>query len=252
MTEIDSPCFIEADWPLAGKVSACTTTRVGGVSKTPYDSFNLAAHVDDSVEAVVNNRRMLREELDLPADPVWLEQVHGNAVVDAASVKDIPQADASFTTQPGVVCAVLTADCLPVLFSTRDGGAVAAAHAGWRGLAEGVLEVTVQKLVSAAGVEAADVVAWLGPAIGPDAFEVGSEVVKAFTDIGTELDTAFEAGRKGHWQADLYSLARGLLNRCGVSEIYGGGRCTFSEQELFYSYRREQKTGRMATLIYIK
>jgi hypothetical protein len=249
MAESGSLCFIEADWPLSG-VHACSTTRLGGLSESPYDGFNLATHVADDASVVAQNRILLRAGLNLPSEPVWLEQVHADGVIDAASAIGSPQADASYTTAEGVVCAVLTADCLPVLFATADGGAVAAAHAGWRGLASGVLEATVASLSSTTGCQAGDIFAWLGPAIGPAAFEVGEGVRSAFTAIDSALAEAFVAGQPGHWQADIYALARGLLNRCGVSGIYGGGRCTFSERDFFYSYRREPRTGRMASLIW--
>lgn len=243
-------CFIEADWPLTG-VHACSTTRLGGLSEAPYNGFNLAAHVADDADTVAENRILLRAGLNLPSEPVWLDQVHADGVIDAARVTTgTPQADAAYTTAQGVVCAVLTADCLPVLFATGDGKAVAAAHAGWRGLAAGVLEATVDRLTSKTGCLASEVFAWFGPAIGPAAFEVGEDVRSAFTVIDSVLGEAFVAGRPGHWQADIYALARGLLNRRGVTEIYGGGRCTFSEQAFFYSYRREQRTGRMASLIW--
>lgn len=240
--------FITPGWGVPG-VKAVTTTRYGGVSKAPFDSFNLAAHVDDDSDAVAQNRSLLRQQLDLSAEPAWLQQVHGNIVVDAALLPAMPQADASFTTEPGVVCAVLTADCLPVLFTCRDGRAVAAAHAGWRGLAAGVLEATVEVLMEQTGCYASDIFAWMGPAIGRDAFEVGEDVLAAFNAIDPGLGEAFVLGRPGHWQADIYMLGRKLLNRCGVSEIYGGGLCTYNDDR-FYSYRQQATTGRMASLIW--
>jgi YfiH family protein len=241
--------FIQADWSLDG-VQAGSTTRHGGSSEPPYDSLNLASHVEDEPTAVADNRACLKRALQLPAEPVWLEQVHGNVVIDAASARGIPRADASFTTVPGIVCAVLTADCLPVLFARRDGSAVAAAHAGWRGLAAGVLEATVDSLVMHSPCRASDIVAWLGPAIAADAFEVGDDVFATFHEIEPALDEAFEASRPGHWQADIYQLGRGLLNRCGVSEIHGGGLCTYHDDR-FYSYRQQARTGRMASLIWM-
>lgn len=245
-----SMSFIHADWSLRG-VQAGSTTRHDGISEPPYDSLNLASHVEDDPKAVAENRARLKRALQLPVDPVWLEQVHGNVVIDAASAKGIPRADASFTTVPGVVCAVLTADCLPVLFATRDGSAVAAAHAGWRGLAAGVLQATVDSLMTHSGCRASDIVAWLGPAIGSDAFEVGEDVLTTFHEIEPALDGAFVAGRPGHWQADIYQLGRGLLNRCGVSEIHGGSLCTYHDDR-FYSYRQQASTGRMASLIWME
>lgn len=247
-TNVTSLQVIRPDWSLSG-VHACSTTRVGGSSQPPFDSLNLATHVEDEASVVANNRARLCSELNLPAEPVWLEQVHGNTVVDAASVKGLPQADAAYTTEKGVVCAVLTADCLPVLFAARDGRAVAAAHAGWRGLAGGVLEATVDRLVNDCACQPADIFAWMGPAIGPTAFEVGEEVLTAFSRIDSCLEVAFTAGRPGHWLADIYSLARTLLKRCGVTEVSGGGRCTYTEEALFYSYRRAPRTGRMASMI---
>ncbi len=242
--------FIHADWPVSG-VKAGSTTRHGGSSKPPYDSLNLASHVEDEPVAVADNRACLMRALQLPSEPVWLQQVHGNVVIDAASASGLPQADAAFTTVPGVVCAVLTADCLPVLFAGRDGAAIAAAHAGWRGLAAGVLEATVDSLTLHSACRASDIVAWLGPAIGADAFEVGDDVFATFHDIAPALDDAFVAGRPGHWQADIYRLARILLQRHGVSAIYGGGFCTYHDDR-FYSYRQQARTGRMASLIWME
>jgi YfiH family protein len=224
-----------------------TTTRRGGVSRAPFDALNLADHVGDRLEAVQHNRSLLREGLRLPGEPLWLEQVHGRTVFACHDRAARPRADAGYTDRPGVVCAVLTADCLPVLFCNRQGTRVAAAHAGWRGLAAGVLERTVAVLA----VEPEHLLVWLGPAIGPLAFEVGAEVRSAFVERQPEAGDAFAAQANGRWLADLYRLARIRLAALGVSAVYGGAFCTFHDRERFYSYRRDQVTGRMASLIWL-
>jgi len=238
-------------WPAPPTVRALTTTRVGGESSGPYASFNLATHVGDDPRQVAENRAALCARLGLPAEPTWLTQVHGTGVVDAGALPGAdgaPVADASVTDRPGPVCAVLTADCLPVLFCTRDGSRVGAAHAGWRGLSAGVLEATLAAL----GHPPAEVLAWLGPGIGPRAYEVGEEVREAFLapDPGT-ADAFTPSGRPGHWLADMYALARRRLARAGVEEVHGGGLCTYEDGERFYSYRRDGVTGRIATLVWI-
>ncbi len=233
-------------WPAPAGVFSLMTTREGGVSCTPWDSLNLGDHVGDDATHVAENRARLR--LKLPAEPAWLKQIHGTTVVDAGS--DALTADASVTRQAGCVCAVLTADCLPVLFCDRSGRVVAAAHAGWRGLSQGVLEATV----AAMQVPPGEVLAWMGAAIGPDAFEVGEDVRQTFIQQHPEAAAAFvphPSGVPGKWLADIYQLARNRLNRVGVQAIYGGGRCTFNETAQFYSYRREGVTGRMASLIWL-
>jgi len=234
-------------WPAPAGVRAVSTTRAGGISEPPYDSLNLAGHVGDKNAAVRENRRQLVSALSLPAEPVWLDQVHGTGVVDAALAVDAPPADASYARQPGVVCAVMTADCLPVLFCDQRGRTVAAAHAGWRGLADGVLEATV----AAMGVPADSLLAWLGPAIGPGAFEIGDEVRTIFVDRQPGASEAFSPLGKGQWLADIYQLARLRLASAGVGQIFGGGFCTFTDSERFYSFRRQSATGRMASLIWI-
>ncbi len=232
-------------WSAPANVRALVTTRAGGVSQAPYGSLNLGGHVGDLAEAVAENRGRLRRLL--PAEPVWLEQVHGVAVADADSASGLPRADASVARRPGVVCAVMTADCLPVLFCDDEGEVVAAAHAGWRGLVAGVLEATVARM----GVAPSNVLAWLGPAIGPAAFEVGGEVRAAFLDSDPAAADAFvSSAEPGKWLADLYALARLRLVRAGVSRIYGGGECTYSDSLRFYSYRREGATGRFASLVW--
>lgn len=240
-----APPLIEADWPAHPNVRAFCTTRRGGCGTAPFDSFNLGHHVGDP--ACGNNRRQLHALLPDGVRMQWLQQVHGTTVVEAPSEAVKPQADACWTRSPGIACAVLTADCLPVLFCDRAGTRVAAAHAGWRGLAAGVLEATV----SAIGVAPAQLLAWLGPAIGPRAFEVGPEVHESFCQGSGGAEAAcFEpSGRPGHYYADLYALARLRLARTGLSAVHGGGYCTFSDAERFFSFRRDGKTGRMASII---
>lgn len=239
--------WIVPDWPAPARIRAVTTTRRGGVSVAPFDSMNPADHVGDSAAAVRANRTALVTQLQLPAAPVWLHQVHGTRVVDAAQVSDVPDADAAWTMLPGVVCAVLTADCLPVLLCDRSGRCVAAAHAGWRGVAAGVIEQTVQALP----VSPDELLAWLGPAIGPAAYVVGAEVRDTFIAHDAQAAGAFSAVATGGWHADLYRLARQRLARLGVGAVYGGGLCSFTGRERFYSYRRDGVTGRMASLIWL-
>jgi YfiH family protein len=248
--------FIVPDWTDApANVGALSTTRRGGASRGPYGDgaggagLNLGTHVGDRPEDVMRNRALLRSLL--PAEPAWLSQVHGTAVLDAAGVSGVPEADASIATQPGAVCAIQTADCLPVLFCDRQGRVVGAAHAGWRGLAGGVLENT---LAAMRGAGAEDILAWLGPAIGPDRFEVGEDVLAAFTARDRDASTAFKpiSGRPGKYLADIYRLARAILRKAGVAGISGGGLCTVTDEGRFYSYRRDKTTGRMASLIWLK
>jgi YfiH family protein len=241
------------DWPAPPAIDAFATTRHRGASRAPRDSLNLAAHCGDDPATVTRNRRAVGAFL--PTPPVWLEQVHGRSVVrldarNAATARARPPvADAAVTDVPGVVCAVLTADCLPVLFADRAGGAVGAAHAGWRGLAAGVLEATVAAL-GGMGVPAARVVAWLGPAIGPQAFEVGDDVVDAFCDGDPAAGDAFAPRPGGKWHADLYRLARRRLAAAGIVDVTGGGHCTFTEHARFFSHRRERDTGRQAAFVW--
>lgn len=236
--------LITPDWPVPPHVKSLMTTRAAGVSVGPFASLNLAMHVQDDPIAVTENRRRLRETL--PAEPVWLNQVHGTHVVQADGVVGVPDADASYTRQPGVVCAVLTADCLPLLFCARDGSVIAAAHAGWRGLAAGVLETTL----AAMQVPPDEIVVWLGAAIGSNAFEVGPEVRDTFIARHPRSISAFKSLQQ-KWLADIYALARIRLKDSGVSAIYGGGLCTYTDAARFYSYRRDGATGRMATLIWL-
>lgn len=233
------------DWPLPRGVHALQTTRCGGVSHGPWQGFNLGDHVGDEARHVEVNRALLSAVL--PAAPRWLRQVHGIAVFDADSENPAgPEADAAVARRAGVVCAVMTADCLPVLLCDRAGAVVAAAHAGWRGLRAGVIEASI----AAMQVAPADLSAWLGPAIGPAAFEVGAEVREAFVADDPTAAVAFVAGTGGRWLADLYLLARQRLMRMGVADIYGGAACTVAEPERYFSYRRDGVTGRMATLIW--
>lgn len=234
-------------WPAPSRVRAVQTLRHGGVGSAPYDSFNLASHVGDSAETVAANRRLLRTTLGLPREPVWLRQVHGTRVVALPRAESEPEADSAWTAEPGMVCAVLTADCLPVLLCADDGSVVGAAHAGWRGLAGGVLEATV----AAMPVPPTRLIAWLGAAIGPDAFEVGPEVRETFVAADPALARYFTAGAGDRWFADLYALARARLRRAGVDAVHGGGACTYREAQSYFSYRREPRCGRMAALIWI-
>jgi polyphenol oxidase len=279
--------FLAPEWPAPAGVRAVMTTRRGGVSVAPWESLNLGVHVGDNTAAVLENRRRLREEGKLPSEPVWLEQVHGTAVIrlddshiasaepaasgmhsigvqaaspapraqptsEPSSLPLRPRADAAVTSSAGVVCAIQVADCMPVLFAARDGSVVGAAHAGWRGLAGGVLEATV----AAMNVPASELVAWLGPAIGPSRFEVGDDVVQAFTsgagsDRLAQTRAAFVGKSPGKWLCDLYSLARLRLEAIGISQVSGGGWCTVADAERFFSYRRDGQTGRMAALIWL-
>lgn len=246
--------ILTPDWPAPAGVRALITTRNGGVSAAPYDALNLGDHVGDDPEAVAENRRILRRECQLPNAPLWLTQVHGCQVAACDQAAPGAVADAAFAQDPGRICSVLTADCLPVLFCNRSGTAVAAAHAGWRGLAGGVLENTLARFAE----PPQDILAWLGPAIGPDVFEVGDEVRRAFVEQRPDDALAFRGPgegapqpRSGRWLADLYRLAYNRLSGRGLGFIGGGGFCTFSDAERFYSYRRDGDTGRMASLIWI-
>lgn len=233
------------DWPAPPWVRACSTTRQGGCSLPPYGSLNLAEHVGDALVAVAGNRQRLIQSLALPATPVWLEQVHGVRVINAEG--DVQGgADAAYAGKSGVVCAVLTADCLPIVLCDRAGTRVAAIHAGWRGLATGVVEAALVAIQR----PACEIMAWLGPAIGPQAFEVGNEVREVFVHHDSRAASAFCAFQ-GRWLADICQLARHRLSARGVEHIYGGQWCTFSDAGRFFSYRRDGETGRMATLIWM-
>jgi len=240
--------FIWPDWPAPNRVKAVCTTRNGGVSQGPWASLNLGDHVADNPDAVAGNRASLSDELKLPACPQWLQQVHGVRVVNASLDIGVepPQADAAWSDQAGCVLAVMTADCLPILITSRCGKAIAAAHGGWRGLAGGIVQETVTSLP----VAASKLIAWLGPAIGPQHFEVGSDVCAAFADPDFAPHFVPREGMKGKYLADIFGLARVLLHRSGVTEVYGGGLCTVADSR-FYSHRRDAGvTGRMAALIW--
>ena len=239
--------LIIPEWPLPAGVAACSSTRNGGISLPPYDSLNLGAHCGDNLEHVEENRRRLFAAGGLPSKPVWLEQVHGKDVLTlTGEAYASKRADASYSNTPGMVCAVMTADCLPVLFCNRAGTEVAAAHAGWRGLCAGVLEETLACFAD----RPENIQAWLGPAIGPNAFEVGQDVREAFMAVDAAADSAFiPAGEK--YYADIYTLARQRLAKAGVTQVSGGDRCTFTQKQDFFSYRRDKTTGRMASFIWL-
>jgi hypothetical protein len=241
-----APEFLRPNWTAPLGVHAAMTTRAGGVSAGPFASFNLASHVGDEAAAVAENRRRLRAALNLPAEPAWLEQVHGIRVAVVPGHSQEP-ADAVVTFTAGQVCAVLVADCLPVFLAGRDGRRVGVAHAGWRGLAAGVIEATVAAL----DCEPGELVAWLGPSIGPAAFEVGAEVRDAFLAHDAGSGIAFRPGLEGRWFADLAALARRRLAGAGVGGVHGGELCTYSDAARFYSYRRDGVTGRMAALAWL-
>jgi YfiH family protein len=238
--------MIHANWPAPSNIVAFTTTRIGGCSQAPYDSFNLGEHVGDDLQSVLDNRALLQTRL--PAAPHWLRQVHGNCAVDANAVTTATEADAVYTNQPQKVCGILTADCLPVLLCNRSGTQVAAIHGGWRGLAQGILAKTVETMNLADD----EVLAWLGPAIGPQKFEVGDDVRDCFLRQNPQHEMAFVAKSHGKWLGNLYQLARLQLAGLGITAVYGGDHCTMTESELFYSFRRDQQTGRMASLIWMQ
>ncbi|MCB1758885.1 MAG: peptidoglycan editing factor PgeF [Gammaproteobacteria bacterium] len=241
--------WIVPDWPASERVRALITTRHGGHSAAPFDSLNLGDHVGDDPACVRRNRALLRQHGDLPGEPLWLNQVHGCAVAGCHTEGGVPpEADASTTTQPGRICAVMTADCLPLLICDLGATRVAAIHAGWRGLVNGVIERSLA-CFSQPGEE---LMVWLGPAIGPAAFEVGEEVRAAFVAVQPEAAPAFTTARPGHWFADIYQLARLRLQAAGVGYIGGGGYCTHSDSARFFSYRRDGVTGRMASLIWLE
>lgn len=249
--------WLSPDWPAPPNIGAAITTRQGGCSSIPFDSNNLALHVGDSDSAVQANRKSLADSLGLAQQPLWLDQVHGTQVVYAPAANSVPSADASYSDQPGQASVVMTADCLPLLFCDRQGTQVAAAHAGWRGLCNGIVRNTVARFR-----RPDQVLAYLGPAIGPEAFEVGAEVLQAFI-LGVPqsanraqqieaIQAAFMPTEQDKYLADLCALARAELISCGVGAIYGGDYCTYTDAARFYSYRREAKTGRMASLVWLK
>ncbi len=279
--------LIVPDWPAPVQVRAASTLRTGGTSQGDYASLNLSTGVGDDAEAVTRNREILADMLDLPAEPLWLKQVHGTTVLDLdggrpasrrsaserpafrrsalerpafrrsalersvpkrASSRQPPAADGAVTSRPGQPCVIQTADCLPILLCDISGTRVGAAHAGWRGLAGGVLESAVQRMSADPG----QLLAWIGPGIGPRAYEVGAEVMDAFIAIDPSAAQCFAANARGRWQADLYGLARQRLRAAGVEAIYGGDWCTHTETKRFFSHRREAPCGRMATVIWLE
>jgi YfiH family protein len=252
-----SALTLQPDWPAPPGVRAAFTLRTGGVSAGPYGSLNLGSRLGDDALAVLENRRRVAAELALPAEPLWLTQLHGATVVaaddqaphdrGASGEAQEPRADAAVTRVRGRVLAVLVADCLPVLLARRNGAAVAVAHAGWRGLAAGVLEATA----AAIGGAGDELLAWLGPAIGPAHFEVGEEVRTAFCERDPQAAAAFVHNERGRWQCDLHRLARQRLSGLGVRSIHGDARCTYAQAESFYSHRRDGITGRMAGMIWL-
>ena len=240
--------FLHADWPAPPGVHALTSLRHGlGVSTAPFDHFNLGSRCGDDADAVIENRRQLQAALHLPSPPHWLRQVHGVAVAVEPGF-DEPEADAAVTATPGRVLAILTADCLPVVLASRAGDDIGAAHAGWRGLCAGVLEATV----GAMRTPAQQLMAWLGPAAGPQAYEIGEDVFAAFVQRDPAAAAAFVATRPGHWKVDLYALARQRLQAVGVTAVFGGEQCTISDPARFFSHRRDQRGGRIATLVWMQ
>jgi YfiH family protein len=243
-----SPIAVPVDWPATRNVRAWFSIRRGGVSRGPFESLNLATHVGDDGRCVAENRARLAHAIALPAEPCWLTQVHGCTLRRAADIApgSAPRGDGSVAEAPDLVCAVLTADCVPVLLTDRSGSKVAAVHAGWRGLASGILG----HAVAAMGSTPREIIAWLGPAISAGAYEVGEDVRAALVARLDGAARAFRRNERGRWQADLYALARLGLAAAGVDAIFGGGFCTYTEKNRFFSHRREAPCGRMAALIW--
>lgn len=245
---MDKHSWIAAQWPAPANVKAGITTRLGGVSQPPFDSLNLATHVDDQQSDVLANRKLLKDYLELPEEPHWLNQVHGCRVSMDSSTES--EADACMTQTTGRVCAVMTADCLPVLITDKQGSCVAAVHAGWKGLEQQVIARAIEIMPA----KVSDLLVWLGPAIGPQAFEVGEEVRDLFLEQGRSFANAFVTGdgaAEGKWLMDIYNVASQQLTELNVSGVYGGGFCTYQDTERFYSFRRDKITGRMASLIWM-
>lgn len=239
--------FIVPDWPAPATVRAVSTTRLGGTSVGRYASLNLGDHVGDEPERVRANRERVGAALGLRTEPRWLQQVHGTGVIDATQARPGIEADGSTTATRGIACAVLTADCLPILLCDRAGTRIAALHAGWRGLAAGIVETGVRAMA----LPGASLLAWLGPAIGQAAYEVGDEVREAFVGADALAAAAFAPSPRGRWLVDLYALARLRLRAAGVTAVYGGEYCTATRSDLFFSYRRDGTTGRMASLVWL-
>ncbi len=240
-----SIAWLRAQWPAPPGIVAGTTTRGGGVSAGPYASMNLGGHVGDDPAKVAENRRRFVTGCGLGAEPDWLTQVHGTGVRIAGEAAPL-EADAAISREAGATVAVLTADCLPILLCAADGDEIASIHAGWRGLAAGVIEATLARMRTSP----AHLLAWLGPAISQPAFEVGGEVRAAFIETDAGAAACFVENARGRWQADLYALAGRRLGAAGVRAVYGGGLCTFADRERFFSFRRDGQCGRMATFIH--
>ena len=249
--------FIIPDWPAPANVHSLQTTRNGGVSTGSFASLNLGNHVQDDPLHVAHNRQLLSQFV--PSEPVWLNQVHGVTAIDAANadcvaVNCIPSADASYTTRHNTVCVTMTADCLPILLCDMAGTVVASIHAGWRSLCDGVIEAVVTKILMQANIETGHLMAWLGPAIGPTAFEVGSEVRAQFMAKDAQAESAFQSQGNDKWLGNIYSIATQRLNNLGVNQIYGGQQeqfCTVTDSARFFSFRRDNVTGRMAAMIWL-
>lgn len=239
--------LIIPDWPAPSWIKAYTTTRLGGVSQSPYVSLNIAMHVGDNLDDVTKNRQLLQKYLHLKKSILWLEQIHGNTAISADDPIDSLAADAIYSRTEQTVCAVQTADCLPLLVCSSNSYCVAAIHAGWKGLSSGIIENTI----SALGLPPREILVWLGPAIGPQAFTVGEEVFQSFIDKDQAAERAFQPIKNKKWQANLYKLAEQRLLKLGITSIYGGNFCTYSDKLRFFSYRRDQITGRMLSLIWI-
>ncbi|TPH22325.1 peptidoglycan editing factor PgeF [Haemophilus haemolyticus] len=242
--------IIQPNWPVADNIHAFTTTREGGVSTAPFNDFNLGDHVGDDESAVKINRALLVEKFSLPQEPLFLTQTHSTRVIQLPYLDDNLEADAVYTNEPNQVCTIMTADCLPVLFTTKRGNEVAATHAGWRGLCDGILEETIKYFQA----KPEEIMAWFGPAIGPTAFQVGNDVVEQFIAIDQKAKLAFKPDRreKEKFLGNLYQIATQRLNNLGITKIYGGEHCTFNEKEYFFSYRRDHQTGRMASVIWFE
>ncbi len=258
MNDLKSPSLIIPNWPAPKNVHALQTNRKAGYSFAPYNSFNLGGHVNDNPQHVAQNRQLLSDFL--PSEPVWLNQVHGINVVDAAETNCVPDADASFTTRKNVVCVTMTADCLPILLCDTAGTQVASIHAGWRSLCDGIIEATILTMHSKVAIDSSQLMAWLGPSIGPNAFEVGAEVRAQFMAKDAKSEIAFKPHSdnqvQNKWLCNIYQIATQRLNNLGITQIYGGGVdenfCTFTQKEQFFSFRRDGVTGRMATLIWLE
>lgn len=257
----DKVKFIKPNWPAPDHIKAFTTTRIGGISQPPFSTFNMADHVGDDPDAVLKNRHHLKERLKCPTEPFWLNQIHGNRIISPADESPSSSADGAYSLNNNNVSVVMTADCLPLLITDKAGKMVMALHGGWRSLAAGIIEKGIARFKKF-NFPAIDLLVWLGPAIGPDFYEVGQEVKDQFIKNNPLTETAFVSSNKRshqgsnqhadqHWLMDIYAVAKVYLTRCGVTEIYGGDHCTYKENRHFFSYRRDGKTGRMASLIWI-